>query len=80
VTHLLHEAWSCSTNPVADAGDATAAEAGRVAHDARVQLLTLVHPNPLLERDDELLADARTSAHAVRLGRDGALLQHDRAG
>ena len=35
VTHLLHEAWSSSANPVAQAGDATAAEAGLVARAAR---------------------------------------------
>jgi ribonuclease BN (tRNA processing enzyme) len=69
VTHLLHEAWSTSTEPVATEGDATAEEAGRVADEARARHLTLVHLNPLAD-ESALLADARRRAPEAGLGRD----------
>ena len=62
VAHLLHEAWSTSDRPVASEGDATAAEAGLVAQGADARRLTLVHLNPRIEDEDELLADARRHA------------------
>jgi ribonuclease BN (tRNA processing enzyme) len=73
VAHLLHEAWSTSTEPVATEGDATAEEAARVARDARARYLTLVHLNP---RADEVavLADARRRVPEARLGRDSTEL------
>ena len=70
VTHLLHEAWSCSANPTAEAGDSTAAQAGAVARDARASHLTLVHINPLLAEEAALLADARSAFPAARIGVD----------
>lgn len=78
MTHLLHEAWSSSENPVAQAGDATAAEAGMVARAACAHHLTLVHISPLLTAESDLLADARRHFPGVRLGRDGELLRLDR--
>jgi ribonuclease BN (tRNA processing enzyme) len=75
VTHLLHEAWSCSSKPVAEAGDATAAQAGQVAAAAGAHHLTLVHISPLLESEEELLADARAFAPGARLGEDRASLR-----
>ena len=59
VTHLLHEAWSSSANPVAQAGDSTAAEAGRSrARRARSisRSCTSARCSPTRS---ELLADAR---------------------
>lgn len=79
VTHLLHEAWSCSSNPVAENGDATAAQAGQAAEAAGAQYLTLVHINPLLADEDELVADARTFMPDAQLGRDRAALRLERA-
>jgi ribonuclease BN (tRNA processing enzyme) len=73
--HLLHEAWSTSAQPVASEGDATAADAGRVAHEAGARRLTLVHVNPRLESEDELLSDARTRFPDAQLGRDATELQ-----
>lgn len=75
VTHLLHEAWSTSDEPVASEGDATAAEAGRVAQDARAGHLTLVHLNPRTPDERALLADARRFAPAAQLGRDATQLE-----
>ena len=66
--HLLHEAWSSSANPVAQAGDSTAAEAGMVARAAGAEHLTLVHVNPLLADEEELLA-GRAGALAGRPAR-----------
>jgi ribonuclease BN (tRNA processing enzyme) len=74
VTHLLHEAWSTSERAVAREGDATAAEAGRVARDAGARRLTLVHLDPRLPSEEDLLEDARTQFPDARLGRDGAEL------
>jgi ribonuclease BN (tRNA processing enzyme) len=74
VAHLLHEAWSSSSNPVAQAGDATAAEAAQVACAARARQLTLVHINPLLTDESELVADARAHAPSARIGCDRASL------
>lgn len=78
VTHLLHEAWSCSANPVAESGDATAAQAGQVAEEAGAHHLTLMHINPLLRSEEELLADARAFAPRAQLGHDCASLRLDR--
>jgi ribonuclease BN (tRNA processing enzyme) len=74
VAHLLHEAWSTSDEPVAVEGDATAAEAGRVAKDAGAGRLTLIHVNPRWPDTDALLADARRLMPDAELGRDGAEL------
>ncbi len=74
VAHLLHEAWSTSDEPVAAEGDATAAEAGRVARDAGARRLTLVHVNPRWPDTDALLADARSLMPEAELGRDGTAL------
>ena len=75
VTHLLHESWSCSSNPSAQTGDSTAAEAGRVGRDANVRHLTLIHINPLLRDETQLLADARSFMPSAQIGKDEAELQ-----
>ncbi len=71
VAQLLHEAWSTSDEPVATEGDATAAEAGRVARDAGASRLTLIHVNLRWPDTDALLADARRLMPDAELGRDG---------
>jgi ribonuclease BN (tRNA processing enzyme) len=58
VDHLLHEAW--------DDGNPSAGDAARVAHDAGVQRLTLVHLAP--DADEPALLAA---APGATLGRDG---------
>jgi ribonuclease BN (tRNA processing enzyme) len=74
VTHLLHEAWSTSDEPVASEGDATAAEAGQVALDAGVRRLTLVHLDPRALDEASLATDARRVFPDARVGRDLAPL------
>jgi ribonuclease BN (tRNA processing enzyme) len=74
VAHLLHEAWSTSDEPAASEGDATAAEAARVAREARAGRLTLIHVNPRWPDLDALLADARSLMPEAELGRDGTEL------
>jgi len=71
VTHLLHEAWSRSTAAVHPEHDATAADAGRVAREADVGDLTLIHLNPTLVDLDPILADATREFERVTLGADG---------
>jgi ribonuclease BN (tRNA processing enzyme) len=77
VAHLLHEAWSTTANPAAVEGDATAAQAGRVASQAGARRLTLVHLRPPDPDEDALLADARAEFPATALGRDGMALVVD---
>jgi len=75
VAHLLHEAWSTSEEAVASEGDATAAEAAKVAKDAGARRLTLIHINPRLPDESGLLADARRVAPEAELGRDATELE-----
>jgi ribonuclease BN (tRNA processing enzyme) len=70
VAHLLHEAWSSSAAPVFPDRDATAADAGRVAQEADVGDLTLIHLNPTMEDLSPLLHDAVTTFERVALGED----------
>ena len=69
-THLLHEAWSSSRAPMYPDRDATAADAARVAREAGVTDLTLVHLNPRIEDLALLLDDARGTFERVALGED----------
>ena len=46
VRTLFHEAWSSSDAPSGQEGDSTAADAARVAAEAGVERLVLVHLNP----------------------------------
>jgi ribonuclease BN (tRNA processing enzyme) len=71
VRHLLHEAWSTSTAPEFADIDATAADAGRVAREAEVERLTLIHLNPLLSDSAALADDARSHFAAVAVAEDG---------
>lgn len=70
VVHLLHEAWSSSQAPIHPDRDATAADAARVARDADVADLTLVHLNPRFGDLAPLLADAAATFEHVAVGED----------
>lgn len=70
VAHLLHEAWSSSHAPTYADKDATAADAGRVAREAHVGELTLIHLNPQLPDLSVLLDDASPAFDRVSLGTD----------
>lgn len=74
VEHLLHEAWSSSAAPRYADRDATAADAGRVARDAKVGHLTLIHLNPALAEHSPILEDARRLFERVSLGEDKRVL------
>jgi ribonuclease BN (tRNA processing enzyme) len=69
--HLLHEAWSSSTAPEFADRDATAADAGRVAREAHVEQLTLIHLNPELADSAPLVDDARLLFASVAVAEDG---------
>ena len=71
---LLHEAWSASTAPLYADRDATAADAARVAHEAAVGSLTLVHLNPDLPDLSILVDDAAERFERVELGEDELVL------
>jgi ribonuclease BN (tRNA processing enzyme) len=70
---LLHESfWPGDTTD--DPGHTAAGEAGRLAAEAGVERLVLVHVNPEGDGDDELAASARAHFRAVEVGRDRAVL------
>jgi ribonuclease BN (tRNA processing enzyme) len=70
VRHLLHEAWSSSRAPNSPDKDATAADAARVASEAGVGDLTLVHLDPRLDDLSGLVDDARATFDRVAIGED----------
>jgi ribonuclease BN (tRNA processing enzyme) len=70
VEHLLHEAWSSSAAPMYPERDATAADAARVAAEARATALTLIHINPRLPDLSILLDDARAIFDYVDIAED----------
>ena len=74
VRHLLHEAWSSSDAPQAADNDATGSDAARIAADAGVGQLTLIHLNPLLPDHQPVLDDARTRVPTAVLGEDRRIL------
>jgi ribonuclease BN (tRNA processing enzyme) len=74
VRHLLHEVWSSSRAPMYPDRDATAADAARVAREAEVGTLTLIHLNPRLADHSLLFDDARRHFEQVALGEDGMVL------
>jgi len=73
VRTLFHEAWSSSASPSSHEGDSTAADAARVAAEAGVERLILVHLNPDLADHAPLLVDARRGFANVGLGVDGGV-------
>jgi ribonuclease BN (tRNA processing enzyme) len=75
VEHLLHEAWSSSAEPRYPDRDATAADAARVASEAGVGRLTLIHLDPAMSDHAPLLVDARRSFSRAHLGEDNVVLE-----
>ena len=65
---LFHDAWTADGDPAAGL-HTSAREAGRIAHDAGVAELVLIHVNPLLA-DADLEAAARTEFDETKLGTD----------
>jgi ribonuclease BN (tRNA processing enzyme) len=74
VRHLLHEAWSTSSAPISPGKDATAADAARVAREADVGDLTLVHLNRKVEDFTPFVRDAQSTFDRVAVGEDGMVL------
>jgi ribonuclease Z len=74
VRHLLHEAWSTSCAPSSADRDATAADAARVAREADVRNLTLVHLDPRVDDLSGLVDDARSEFDRVTMGEDSMVL------
>jgi ribonuclease BN (tRNA processing enzyme) len=66
---LLHEAWypQASTN---DETHTASGEAGRIAREAGVRRLVLIHVNPLLRSDEELALAARAEFPDTSVGQD----------
>jgi ribonuclease BN (tRNA processing enzyme) len=75
VEFLLHEAWSSSAAPLYSDQDATAADAARVAREAGVANLTLIHLDPTFSDHAFLLEDAAPIFERVQLGQDEMLLE-----
>ena len=70
---LLHESfWPGDTTD--DPGHTAAGEAGRLAAEAGVERLVLVHINPEASGDGELAASARAHFAASEVGRDGLVV------
>jgi ribonuclease BN (tRNA processing enzyme) len=69
---LLHEAFHAS-DETDDPIHSAAGEAARIAAEAGVDRLVLVHVHPLVTDDDELLGFAREQFPASEVGRDGPL-------
>ena len=74
VVNLLHEAWSPSTAPRYPEQDSTAADAGRVAREAAVGQLTLIHLDPRIADYSDLLEDAAAIFGQVQIGHDKLVL------
>jgi len=66
---LLHEAWYAQDS-TDDETHSAAGEAGRIARDAGVERLVLIHVNPLERSDEELLRAARADFRDVTVGED----------
>jgi ribonuclease BN (tRNA processing enzyme) len=70
---LLHEAFHAADS-TDDWMHTAAGDAARLAAAAGVKRLVLVHTNPSLADDDELLRHAREAFPAVEVGRDGLVI------
>ena len=67
---LLHEAFYAGGTSE-DSGHSASGEAARVAAEAGVERLLLVHVNPEVESEEELVRFARERFPASEIGRDG---------
>jgi ribonuclease BN (tRNA processing enzyme) len=66
---FLHEAWYAEA-ATSDETHSAAGEAGRLAREAGVSRLVLIHVNPLLRSDAELAGAARAEFPDVSVGQD----------
>jgi ribonuclease BN (tRNA processing enzyme) len=73
---LLHEAWYAEDS-TDDETHSAAGEAARIARDAGVERLMLIHVNPLERSDEQLLAAARAEFPNAAVGEDLAPLTRD---
>lgn len=71
--NLLHEAFYLDNPP--DATHSTPEEAARIAADANVSRLTLVHLPPQLDDEGDLLVKARAVFASAEAGKDLAVLR-----
>jgi len=70
---LLHESfWAGDTTD--DPGHTAAGEAGRLAAEAGVERLVLMHVNPVGVDDEDLERSARSAFPATEVGRDGLVV------
>jgi ribonuclease BN (tRNA processing enzyme) len=70
---LLHEAWSLRESSE-DGNHSAGGDAGRIARNAGVDHLVLIHINPLQQSDEALGASAAEEFAAVDVGVDLALI------
>jgi ribonuclease BN (tRNA processing enzyme) len=73
---LLHEAWYAQDSND-DASHTAAGDAARIAREACVERLVLIHINPLREEDEALAQTAMKEFPAVEVGRDLAPIRLD---
>ena len=66
---LLHDAWYAETTS-ADANHSAGGDAGRIAREAGVDRLVLIHINPLQESDEKLTESARAEFRGAEIGLD----------
>lgn len=66
---LLHEAWYAQATSD-DAFHSAGGDAGRLARQAEVEHLVLIHVNPLLDSDDVLRESARAQFQNAEVGVD----------
>ena len=73
---LLHEAWYAQDSSD-DGNHSAGGDAGRIAREAGVDRLVLIHVNPLQESDEVLAASAAKEFPAVEVGVDLAPIRFD---
>jgi ribonuclease BN (tRNA processing enzyme) len=73
---LLHEAWYAQVSSD-DGNHSAGGDAGRIARQAGVERLVLIHVNPLQESDEELVASAESEFPGARVGVDLAAIPLD---